>query len=101
MAPPLTRRSLLWPGEQVAAACTFIALYTLNRTAWTATLQHYTRYSAMDLRTCALQVHEAFLGTSQSALPAIREKYNNPKLKSVSSLAAHKTLPAYLFEMTF
>lgn len=92
---------LQYPPSLVAAACTFLALYTLNKPAWTVTLEHYTRYKAHELKDCTLALHEVFVGASKSALPAIREKYNNPKLKAVSTIVPHDTLPDYLFDVSF
>lgn len=83
--------------SMVAASAVMLALHTLNRPAWTTTLEHYAVYTTQDLKPCVTALHQVFLATSSSSLPAIREKYNSPKHKGVASLPAPASLPEYLF----
>jgi cyclin A len=70
----------------VAASCVFVALWTLRREPWTATLRHYAGYDAEQLRDCATQLAELFAGSRRQSLPAVREKYAQHKFKCVSQL---------------
>jgi hypothetical protein len=40
---------------------------------------------------------QVYVATATSTLPAIREKYSQPKHKAVASLPAPASLPEYLF----
>lgn len=56
--------------------------------------------SAMELRPCALALHSYYVCASSrvtSSLPAIREKYGQPKYKCVSSILPPQRLPESLF----
>ena len=70
----------------VAASCVLVALWTLRRPAWSATLAHYTGYHPAQLKECATQLVELFAGAKKQTLPAVREKYSQHKFKCVSSL---------------
>ena len=70
----------------VAASCVLVALWTLRRPAWSATLAHYTGYQPAQLKECATQLVELFAGAKRQTLPAVREKYSQHKFKCVSSL---------------
>lgn len=46
------------------------------------TLEHYTRYKALDLKTTVLLLLDLQMNTSGSTLNAIREKYKQPKVRN-------------------
>ncbi|KAJ0243285.1 Cyclin-A2-2 [Hirschfeldia incana] len=76
----------------VAASAVFLARWTLDQTdhPWNPTLQHYTRYEVADLKTAVLAMEELQLNTSGCTLTTTREKYKQPKFKSVAKLASPK-----------
>jgi cyclin-A len=83
--------------SKVAAGCVMLALYLLGKPRWSATLQHYSGYAPCDLQSCVHSLHQLFLRTRTSALPASREKYSSPRLGAVSAIGAPETLPDWLF----
>ncbi|XP_016463394.1 cyclin-A2-2-like [Nicotiana tabacum] len=75
-----------------AASAVFLARWTLDQSnhPWNPTLEHYTRYKVSELRTTVFALQELQMNTSGCTLNAIREKYRQPKFKSVATLAASK-----------
>jgi cyclin A len=54
----------------------------------------------MELKPCATALHAFYIRASSrviSSLPAIREKYGQPKYKCVSTIAPPPELPSSLF----
>jgi len=47
-----------------------------------STLEHYTTYKALDLKTTVLLLQDLQMNTSGSTLNAIREKYKQPKVRN-------------------
>ncbi|CAH2073075.1 unnamed protein product [Thlaspi arvense] len=76
----------------VAASAVFLARWTLDQTdhPWNTTLQHYTRYEVAELKNAVLAMEDLQLNTSGCTLTATREKYNQPKFKSVAKLKSPK-----------
>ncbi|KAK4365792.1 hypothetical protein RND71_013672 [Anisodus tanguticus] len=75
-----------------AASAVFLARWTLDQSnhPWNQTLEHYTRYKALELKTTVLLLQDLQMNTSGSTLNAIREKYRQPKFKSVATLSSPK-----------
>jgi len=76
----------------IAASAVFLARWTLDQTdhPWNPTLQHYTRYEVAELKNTVLAMEDLQLNTSGCTLAATREKYNQPKFKSVAKLTSPK-----------
>ncbi|CAA7039738.1 unnamed protein product [Microthlaspi erraticum] len=76
----------------IAAAAVFLARWTLDQSdhPWNPTLQHYTRYEVAQLESAVLALEDLQLNTSGCTLAATREKYNQPKFKSVAKLTSPK-----------
>ncbi|CAH8270769.1 unnamed protein product [Arabidopsis lyrata] len=76
----------------IAASAVFLARWTLDQTdhPWNPTLQHYTRYEVAELKSTVLAMEDLQLNTSGCTLAATREKYNQPKFKSVAKLTSPK-----------
>ncbi|CAL1375147.1 unnamed protein product [Linum trigynum] len=83
----------------VAASAVFLARWTLNQSVhpWNQTLEHYTNYSAPELRSTVLALEDLQLNISGCPLNAIREKYKHQKFKSVSNLSSPERVQS-LFE---
>ncbi|KAL3133871.1 Cyclin-A1-2 [Trebouxia sp. C0010 RCD-2024] len=83
-------RALQFRPSQIAASAVMLANLTLGRPAWTPTLQHYTGYSPCDIMACCKLMHKLHAGQHKpaAATPAIRDKYAQPRLYCVSSVAA-------------
>lgn len=75
-----------------AASAVFLARWTLDQSnhPWNPTLEHYTRYKALELKTTVLLLQDLLMNACGSSLNAIREKYRQPKFKSVASLSSPK-----------
>ncbi|KAF3612543.1 Cyclin-A2-1 [Capsicum annuum] len=75
-----------------AASAVFLARWTLDQSnhPWNPTLVHYTRYKVLELKTTVLLLQDLQMNTSGSTLNAIREKYKQPKFKSVATLSSPK-----------
>ncbi|CAN4097917.1 unnamed protein product [Withania somnifera] len=73
-----------------AASAVFLARWTLDQSShpWNPTLEHYTRYKAVELKTTVLLLQDLQMNTNGSTLNAIREKYRQPKFKSVATLSS-------------
>ena len=87
--------------SMVAAASVLLALFTLESTPWSPTLNHYSCYSTSNLRECVEELNSCFLGSKKSTLPAVREKYAQPRYKCVSMLQPHEKLPEWIWQMDF
>nr|QZZ92780.1 cyclin A 2;2 [Larix kaempferi] len=75
--------------SQIAAAAVFVARMTLDPKVhpWNSTLQHYTGYKVSDMRDCICAIHDLQLNRKGCTLAAIRDKYNQPKFKSVANFS--------------
>jgi len=83
---------LRFPQSTVAAAAVSLALMTLGRAPWSATMEHYTKFVKADLRECVEALHACHLATQSSSLSSVREKYSQVKFKSVSLIKADRSL---------
>jgi len=83
--------------SMVAACTVLLALHTLEKTPWSMTLEHYTGYMASDLKECAYALHAVYVSCQSSNLPAIREKYMQPRFNSVAALVPPSVLPDWIF----
>ncbi|KAJ6361423.1 hypothetical protein OIU78_001960 [Salix suchowensis] len=74
----------------IAASAVFLARWTLNQSdhPWNSTLEHYSRYTASELRTTVLALENLQLNTNGCCLNAIRDKYRQQKFKSVATLTS-------------
>lgn len=82
----------------IAASAVFLARWILDQSKhpWNPTLEHYTRYKALELKTSVLALQDLQLNTKGCTLNAIHEKYKQPKFKSVATLTSTKAVE-YLF----
>lgn len=78
----------------VAASAVFLARWTLDQSChpWNPTLEHYTTYSVLDLKTTVLLLQDLQLNTNDCSLSAIRVKYRQQRFKSVASFSSPKLL---------
>lgn len=93
-------RALQFLPSQVAASAVFLANFTLGRSAWTPTLQHYTGYNPCDLMECCKLMHKVHLAQHkpEATTPATRDKYAQTKYYCVSAVQSKvDMLPHYLF----
>ncbi|XP_011026521.1 PREDICTED: cyclin-A2-2-like isoform X2 [Populus euphratica] len=74
----------------IAASVVFLARWTLNQSdhPWNSTLEHYTSYTASELKTTVLALEDLQLNTDGCCLNAIRDKYRQQKFKSVATLTS-------------
>ncbi|KAJ6406306.1 hypothetical protein OIU84_009933 [Salix udensis] len=74
----------------IAASAVFLARWTLNQSdhPWNSTLEHYSRYTALELKTTVLALENLQLNTNGCCLNAIRDKYRQQKFKSVATLTS-------------
>ncbi|KAJ6674060.1 CYCLIN-A2-4, partial [Salix viminalis] len=65
----------------VAASAVFLARWTLDQSdhPWNSTLEHYTSYTASELKTTVLALEDLQLNTNGCCLNAIRDKYRQQK----------------------
>lgn len=82
-----------------AASAVYLAKFTLDphQHPWTPTLQHYSGYRPLDLKECVTAMSALQLNTKGCTLPAIREKYRQPKFKAVSTMQSPVEVPAEYF----
>ncbi|KAB5553290.1 hypothetical protein DKX38_010601 [Salix brachista] len=68
----------------IAASAVFLARWTLNQSdhPWNSTLEHYSRYTASELKTTVLALENLQLNTNGCCLNAIRDKYRQQKSKA-------------------
>ncbi|PIN00916.1 G2/Mitotic-specific cyclin A [Handroanthus impetiginosus] len=76
----------------IAASAVFLARWTLDQSdhPWNPTLEHYTRYKTLELKSIVIELQDLQLNTKGSMLNAIREKYKQTKFKCVSTLRSPK-----------
>lgn len=76
----------------IAASAVFLARWTIDQSdnPWNPTLEHYTNYKALELKTTVLALQDLQLNVSGCVLNAIREKYKQAKFKSVASLRSSR-----------
>ncbi|XP_047323417.1 cyclin-A3-4-like isoform X1 [Impatiens glandulifera] len=69
--------------SMIAASVIFLSKFTLspNKHPWTVSLQKCSRYKPADLKECVLIIQELQLSKRGATLVAIREKYNQHKVK--------------------
>ncbi|URD76686.1 cyclin A [Musa troglodytarum] len=74
----------------VAASAVFLARWTLDQSdhPWNPTLEYYTSYTAMDLKTTVFALQELQKNSKSCPLNAIREKYRQQKFECVAALAS-------------
>ncbi|CAI7839543.1 unnamed protein product [Closterium sp. NIES-53] len=85
--------------SQIAAAAVFLAKLTLYPALppWDATLQHYTGYAPSQLKEAVMALYDLQRNVKGCTLPAIREKYRQPKFQGVALLPPPADLPDHLF----
>ncbi|KAL8115981.1 hypothetical protein AgCh_022467 [Apium graveolens] len=73
----------------IAASAVFLARWMLDQSnqPWNPTLEHYTNYKVSALKPIVFQLQKLHLNTN-SSLKAVREKYMQPKFKSVAKLSS-------------
>ncbi|KAF5739126.1 cyclin-A2-4-like [Tripterygium wilfordii] len=78
----------------IAASAVFLSRWTLDQSShpWNPTLEHYTNYKTLDLKTTVLAMQDLQWNTSGCPLNAIRMKYRQEKFKSVAALSSPKLL---------
>ncbi|PON54230.1 Cyclin [Parasponia andersonii] len=84
----------------VAASIVFLANFILcpDIHPWCSTLQKYSAYKPVDLRECALLIHDLYLSRRGGTLHAVREKYKHHKFKCVATLSSPPEIPVSYFE---
>ncbi|PKU77760.1 cyclin-A2-1-like isoform X1 [Dendrobium catenatum] len=82
----------------IAASAVFLARWTLDQSdqPWNCTLQHYTSYKALDLKSVVLQMHYLQQNSCNSPLSAVRDKYIQEKYERVACRVSPE-LPDSLF----
>ncbi len=70
----------------IAASAVALSRLATQNTFWDATLQHYTRYSAADLKECVLAMHASWVETSARQSGAAFTKYSRTRVKRVACL---------------
>ncbi|KAH0448242.1 hypothetical protein IEQ34_022042 [Dendrobium chrysotoxum] len=82
----------------IAASAVFLARWTLDQSdqPWNCTLEHYTSYKALDLKSVVLQMHYLQQNSCNSPLSAVRDKYIQEKYERVACRVSPK-LPDSLF----
>ncbi|XP_019199920.1 PREDICTED: putative cyclin-A3-1 [Ipomoea nil] len=86
--------------SMVAAAVVFLSRFTLKPEVhpWSQSLQDYTGYKPADLKECVSVIHDLQLSRRRGSLVALREKYKQPKFKSISTLLSPIHIPDSYFE---
>ncbi|XP_020589936.1 cyclin-A1-4 [Phalaenopsis equestris] len=90
---------LCYSPSQIAAASVFLSKFILQPTKkpWNATLTHYTQYKPSQLCDCVKSLHRLCCSSSNSNLPAIREKYSQHKYKFVATKYCPPVIPSEFF----
>lgn len=83
--------------SHVAAAAAFLANYTLGRPAWTPSLQRASCYRAEQLEQPVLALLQSFCAARESTLPAIAEKYSQPRFKAVGTIHPPRSIEPSAF----
>ncbi|VFQ75131.1 unnamed protein product [Cuscuta campestris] len=83
----------------VAASVIFLSRFTLkpNIHPWNQELQHCTGYKSSDLKECVSILHDLQLSRRGGSLVALRDKYKQPRFKSVSALLSPQNIPDSYF----
>ncbi|TKY74240.1 Cyclin-A1-1 protein [Spatholobus suberectus] len=91
---------LCYAPSLVAASAIFLAKFILfpSKKPWNSTLQHYTLYQPSDLCVCVKDLHRLCCNSSNSNLPAIREKYSQHKYKYVAKKYCPPSIPPEFFQ---
>ncbi|ONI16035.1 hypothetical protein PRUPE_3G075200 [Prunus persica] len=78
----------------IAASAVFLSKWTLDQSShpWNPILEHYTRYTPLDLKITVLALQDLQLNTNGCPLSAVRMKYRHQKFKSVAGLSSPKLL---------
>ncbi|KAF9681178.1 hypothetical protein SADUNF_Sadunf06G0198500 [Salix dunnii] len=78
----------------IAASAVFLARWTLNQSdhPWNSTLEHYSRYTASELKTTVLALENLQLNTNGCCLNAIRDKYRQQKWQRGGGNRGHLVL---------
>ncbi|XP_047057661.1 cyclin-A3-2-like [Lolium rigidum] len=83
----------------VAAACLFVARFTINPNSrpWNLVLQRSVGYKVSDLRCCILKIHRlqsigSYPGIKETA---IKDKYSHCELECVSAMGSPLEIPEY------
>ncbi|KAL4199437.1 hypothetical protein AMTRI_Chr03g51110 [Amborella trichopoda] len=78
----------------IAAAAVFLARWMLDpsRHPWNRTLEHYTGYKALNLKTMVFALHDLQINRKGCTLNAIREKYRQSKFQCVANLPSPELL---------
>nr|GMD36043.1 putative cyclin-A3-1 [Ipomoea batatas] len=86
--------------SMVAAAVVFLSRFALNPEVhpWNQALQDYTGYKPADFKECVSIIHDLQLSKRGGSLVAVREKYKQPKFKSISALLSPVHVPDSYFE---
>eukprot|EP00250_Pteridium_aquilinum_P008944 c18327_g1_i3 orf=600-2111(+) len=86
--------------SMIAGSAVFLARVTLNPTTrpWNSTLQHYSGYKPSELVECVKAIHDLQCNKRNCTLPAVREKYKQPKFKSVACFVPPAIIPLKYFE---
>ncbi|XP_047058326.1 cyclin-A3-2-like [Lolium rigidum] len=86
----------------VAAACLFVARFTINPDSrpWNLVLQRRVGYKVSDLRSCILKIHRlqsigSYPGIKETA---IKDKYSHCELECVSAMGSPCEIPEYYFK---
>ncbi|XP_022766336.1 cyclin-A1-1-like [Durio zibethinus] len=90
---------LCYAPSLIAASAIFLAKFVLlpSKRPWNSTLQHYIHYKPSDLCDCVKDLHRLCCNNNNSTLPAIREKYNQHKYKSVAKKYCPPSIPSEFF----
>ncbi|VFQ99070.1 unnamed protein product [Cuscuta campestris] len=83
----------------VAASVIFLSRFTLkpNIHPWNQELQNCTGYKSSDLKECVSILHDLQLSRRGGSLVALRDKYKQPRFKSVSALLSPQNIPDSYF----
>ncbi|KAI4376934.1 hypothetical protein MLD38_014636 [Melastoma candidum] len=81
----------------IAASAVLLAKWTLNQSdnPWNPTLEHYTSYKALELKTPVLAMEGLQLNTSGCSLSAVREKYKQKKFRAVATLTSSEPVQSF------
>ncbi|KAF3779416.1 Cyclin-A2-4 [Nymphaea thermarum] len=94
--------------SRIAASAVLLAKWTLDQMShpWNPTLEHYTNYKALELKTVVLEIHRIQMDAKEDAttnlsLKAIREKYSQQKFKSVAAVPFREQFVSYSLPTLF
>ncbi|KAM0897566.1 hypothetical protein ACQ4PT_022478 [Festuca glaucescens] len=86
----------------VAAACLFVARFTINPNCrpWNLVLQRKVGYMVSDLRCCILKIHRLqSIGTYPFLKEtAVKDKYSHCELECVSAMGSPREIPEYFLK---